>query len=51
VASHAVAISPRAGIPHTRRYCPITRKEGLLLNLLAAASSQAPSDLKAETHT
>ena len=35
-ASLAVAISPRTGIPHTRRYCPIRLNEGRLLNLLSA---------------
>ena len=34
-ASPAVVISPRTGIPHTRRYCPIRLNEGRLLNLLS----------------
>jgi hypothetical protein len=41
MASLAVAISPRTGIPHTRRYCPITLNEGRLLNLLSACGYRA----------
>ena len=41
MASLAVAISPRTGIPHTRRYCPRRPNDGRLLNLLAAGHYRA----------